>query len=951
MTLPKTLAAALSALLLATGNAFAHAGYRLIPSVSSYAQADYRAARQNWAVAQDAQGIIYVANSSGMLEFDGKRWALHRLSASLGVRSVACQPRSQRIYCGAFEEFGYWERDRCGSLHYRSLSALLPPGALHNDEVWSIFFAGDTVIFRSFSKYFLWHNEQLQLGHFSVPCIALGAIGSQLYAATTQGLMAFASGQFRLVAGGEQLTDSRQIAAMLPFDSRRLLLVTQGGGLFLYDGKTFARWATDADHLLAAAQANRAVALGDSAFVVGTILNGAIAVGRRGNLLWHLNNLNGLPNNTVLGLLCDRDRNLWLALDNGIAHAEASSELHFYSGVFDNVEAVYAIAEQQRALYLATNKGVFRCAEGESSFALIPQTQGQAWDLTSCNGQLLCGHNEGTFRIDEGRATPLSAITGGYCIRPFVSAGGDSVLVQSTYTHLVVYRRNHRGLWQQAHVIPQLVEPLRYLEIDRWGNLWAAHIEKGIFRLRLNRELTGVELAARYSTLDAYGAGSTGVFKLNDRIVFTTGKMLFTYDDLRDSIVPYDKLNRALGDYAAASKIVADGTGGYWFACIDKLACIELAGDNLRRIAHQISYSTLSYRVSAPNLCVHTAADGECFIGLNNGFAALNRRKPAPAPAAAISLRRVEATVGDSVMLQALADSAPAVLLPPSCSSVRFAFACPSFAASAGDVRLWCKLIGLETEWTPAPPSYEKEYSRLPAGKYTLALQTTTPDGDELAQAQYAFSVTPQWHATALARVGFAALGVVALLALYKMLLAQMERQHQRAMRAEAQKRAEVLAQQEQKMVLLKNEQLEAAVIYKAKELAASAMAIAQKNNLLLQLRQELQKESGAKSTKNIIRMINKNLSPQKEWEVFEANFDLIHDRFFRNLKERWSSLTSHDLKLCAYLRLNLSTKEIAQLTGNSVRGVEVARYRLRRKLDLPTDQNLNEFMLMKKEA
>jgi DNA-binding CsgD family transcriptional regulator len=951
MTFPNSLAGVLAVLLLAAGNVRAQAGYRLTPVISSYAQADYRAARQSWAVAQDEQGIVYVANSSGMLEFDGKRWMLHRLNASLGVRSVACPSRSQRIYGGAFEEFGYWERDLHGTLHYRSLSALLPAGTLHNDEVWSIFFAGDTVIFRSFYKYFLWHNEQLRVGHFPEVCIALGAIGAQLYAATTHGLMMFAGGQFRLVAGGEQLTDGRQVASMLPFDKRRLLLVTQSEGLFLYDGKTLVRWHTDADRLLAAAQANRVVALGDSAFVVGTILNGAIAIGRRGKLLWHLNNLNGLPNNTVLGLLCDRDRNLWLALDNGIAHAETSSQLYFYSGVFDNVEAVYAIAEKQNALYLATNKGVFRCADGEKSFALIPETQGQAWDLADCNGQLLCGHNEGTFRIDGNRATPISTITGGYCIRPFASADGDTVLIQSTYTHLVVYRRNPRGWWQQAHVIPQLVEPLRYLEIDRWGNLWAAHIEKGIFRLRLNRALTGVELVARYSTLDAYGAGSTGVFKLNDRIVFTTGKMLFTYDDLRDTIVPYEVLNRALGDYATASKIVPDGTGGYWFACRDKLACIELAGDKRRRVAHRIPYSALKYQVNAPNQCVYTAADGECFIGLNNGFAVLNRRRSAPAPAATISLRSVEATVGDSVMLQTLADSAPAVLLPPSCSSVRFAFACPSFAASAGDVQLWCKLVGLESEWTPAPPSYEKEYSRLPAGKYTLALQATSPDGEQLAQAHYSFGVMPQWYATTLARIGFAALGVVAVLLLYKVLLAQIRRQHRRAMRAEAQKRAEALAQQEQKMVLLKNEQLEADVIYKAKELAASAMSIAQKNNLLLQLKQELQKESGAKSPKNIIRMINKNLSPQKEWEVFEANFDLIHDRFFRNLKERWSSLTSHDLKLCAYLRLNLSTKEIAQLTGNSVRGVEVARYRLRRKLNLPTDQNLNEFMLMKKDV
>jgi hypothetical protein len=162
----------------------------------------------------------------------------------------------------------------------------------------------------------------------------------------------------------------------------------------------------------------------------------------------------------------------------------------------------------------------------------------------------------------------------------------------------------------------------------------------------------------------------------------------------------------------------------------------------------------------------------------------------------------------------------------------------------------------------------------------------------------------------------------------------------------EEKKRVAELEQKEQKIIRFKNEKLEAEILYKGKELAGAAMAIIQKNNVLLELKKELQKENSEKNIKRIIKMIDRNLSSEDEWKVFQANFDLIHDRFFRNLKKRAPVLTSHDLQLCAYLRLNLSTKEIAQLTGNSVRGVEVARYRLRKKLDLAPDQNLNEFMI-----
>ncbi|MFM8449201.1 MAG: helix-turn-helix transcriptional regulator, partial [Haliscomenobacter sp.] len=71
-----------------------------------------------------------------------------------------------------------------------------------------------------------------------------------------------------------------------------------------------------------------------------------------------------------------------------------------------------------------------------------------------------------------------------------------------------------------------------------------------------------------------------------------------------------------------------------------------------------------------------------------------------------------------------------------------------------------------------------------------------------------------------------------------------------------------------------------------------------------------------------------------------------VHAHFLRRLKERFPQITPKDQKLCAYLRLNLSSKEIAPLLGISVRSVEVSRYRLRRKLDLESEDNLTEFLL-----
>ncbi|MDR2802262.1 MAG: hypothetical protein LBB31_03490 [Prevotellaceae bacterium] len=929
--------------LFAVVNTYASERYKSNPGITNYRQPDYHAAQQNWALAQDQQGIMYVANRSGMLVFDGVRWQVHTPPGNRGVRTVAFDSLSQRIYCGTFEEFGYWERNKFNELKYYSISDSLRSYTMHNDEIWSIDFIGDTVIFRSFATYFLYCEGKIQAAKFPAVCLSMGKIHNNIYAATIDGLYVLKDSAFELLRGGKQFTGDKQINSLLPFDGKNMLIATQSDGLYLYNGETYRRWTTTADRLLINSQVNRALTVQDSLFLFGTIMNGVVAIDRQGKQLWHLHQANGLQNNTVLGMFEDRESNIWLGLDNGIDCVAATSPLYFYRGNYDNVEAVYAIMEHGNALYLATNKGLFRSAAGKGYFTMVSETQGQVWDLAVWNGQLLCGHNAGTFRIEGDRAIPISTVTGGYCLRLFPTSEGN-VLLQSTYTQLVIYRQNAQGLWQFSHVIPDFIEPVRYLEIDHMGNIWAGHIEKGVFRIRLNETLTGISEHKYYHTIGNYNADRVGVFKVNGRIVFTTGYELFTYDDMHDSIVPYRKLNEALGKFAAAHKIIATGNHDYWFACNDELACITFDNAGNSRTLLQISHSALKNQVMINSEWVYTNQRQASFIGLSNGFAMLNgQQELLPAAPAAILLRSIEAYTKKQQRLLLEPDVQQAQL-PPPYRTVKFTFAYPSF--SSNGVKLWYKLDGLEKEWLPVAGNYEKEYSRLPAGKYVFAIKATGQSGYTLAQTQYAFTIRPPWYAGKAAFGCYGILGLLLLFFSYKIGYGQLQRQHQKLLRKEEERRREELAQQEQKIIRLKNEKLEAEVLFKAKELAVSAMAITQKNNVLLTLKQELQKEDSAKNIKHIVKLINKNLASEKDWQVFEANFDLIHDRFFRNLKERSAQLTPRDLKLCAYLRLNLTTKEIAQLTGNSVRGVEVARFRLRKKLQLAPEQNLNEFML-----
>ncbi|MDR1719846.1 MAG: hypothetical protein LBR67_06990, partial [Dysgonamonadaceae bacterium] len=589
------------------------------PSITNYNPDSYKAARQNWSVTQDDDGIMYFANMHGLIEYDGLKWTKHTSAVINEMRTVAFDPISKRLYCGTYEEFGYWTCDETGTLNYYSISDSLGSDSFHNDEIWSIHFFNDTVLFRSFGTYFLFTGGKIISKTFPASCLSVNYIHGQLYASTTKGLCRYDKGTFSLLENSSQFTGNKEIVALLEYDRERMVCATRNDGLWFYNGNKFSKWKTQADNRFYLSNLNRALAVNDSMYVFGTILDGIIAIDNNGELLWHLNKQGGLQNNTVLGLHLDREGNLWTALDTGIDKIELNNSIGFYHGLFDNVEAVYAIIEFDNAVYIGTNKGLFRRKNGETGFKLVAGTQGQVWSLSVFDGQLLCGHNNGTFRIEGTNTIQLSDITGGYGIKK-VLLNNEELLLQSTYTRMAVYKKDRKGMWQFSHAISGFVEPIRYIQTDPHGNIWAAHDKRNFFKIRLNKSLTAIENIKRFKTIGNYPAVKTGIFKINNQIIFTSGRELFIYDDINDTIVPYDRMNKRLGMAAQAHKIIDVRDNKYWFALHDRLIKIELHNDTCKELAI-ITNKELKNNLMPMLECIYQSDKGITYIGLNNGFA------------------------------------------------------------------------------------------------------------------------------------------------------------------------------------------------------------------------------------------------------------------------------------------------------------------------------------------
>lgn len=229
------------------------------PFITNYSKREYKAANQNWSVAQAPNGILYFANSEGLLEYDGSQWTLMEMPNSTIVRSVAIDDNG-RIYTGSYQEFGYWEEDEKGGFTYTSLSKLLGDYKFSNEEIWKIIIDGERVYFQAFSnKLFLYENGTVR--DLKTPDVTLFAfkVNDQIIVqGLNKGFYLLKNGEFSFWEGSE-IFSGVPVLTILPFSNDRLIIGTATRGLYLYDGTSFSSWNTASSDFLKEYQLNNGI--------------------------------------------------------------------------------------------------------------------------------------------------------------------------------------------------------------------------------------------------------------------------------------------------------------------------------------------------------------------------------------------------------------------------------------------------------------------------------------------------------------------------------------------------------------------------------------------------------------------------------------------------------------------------------------------------------------------
>ncbi len=913
-----------------------------LPPINNFTPLSYNGGNQNWSIAQSSKNYIYVANNFGLLEYNGAFWKTYPSPNGSNIRTV--KVINDTIFTGCYMELGFWEKDSFGDLNYQSLKPNLTIPMIEDEEFWNIVQLDKWILFQSLQRIYVYNTEDKS---FNV--IASESKRARIF--KNNGVIYFQQsnkGLFKIEGGkGVLVSDDAVFKNNVIIDlfegENESIVVTEKSGFYTLTDTQLTRWQIPINEQLLGVNLYSSLQLNDKSFILGTISDGLYYVDASGNFIRKINQQMGLYDNTVHSVFEDVKSNIWLALNNGISVINLNSPFNEYIDKIGKLGVVYTAAVYKDNLYLGTNQGLFyKNRNSNEAFKIIENTNGQVWFLKELDGVLFCGHNDGTFVVNENKVTLISNLSGTWDIKKI--PGVDSLLLQGNYKGLSVLKKVN-GAWGLSNPIEGFEISSRFFEFTANKDIIVNHEYRGLFRLTLNPEFSKV---IKVVDKPVMGSGASLV-TYKDTIFYTSNNGVFRYMEAKNQF-KLDSLFRSLFFYEEEQPIgiiVSDEQKNLLWAFTNK---------NIISVApNKFNGKPEAQKIAIPNFFrggigvqgfenITRIAKNKYLIGISNGYITLDLNK----------VKTYNYEVALTRIFNKKVDSSGSLKVPLYNEENEFSFqennlyfeySVPNFEKYA-EVNYQYQLNGLNAVWSDWTSDAKVSFENLPFGNYTFNVKAKIGNNPSDNIASFSFEIRRPWYFTNIAWSLYVLLFVVIGYAIHRLYRGYYSRQQELLVKANKRKLKQKKIKTEKKLIQITNEKLNQEIESKSRELAISTMSIIKKNEFLNALKIELQERENDREIKTVIKTIDRNINNEDDWKFFEDAFNNADKDFLKMIKKIHPELKPNDLRLCAYLRLNLSSKEVAPLLNISVRSVEVKRYRLRKKMNLPHESNLADYIL-----
>ena len=740
--------------------------------MSFYGPRDYQAQPQNWAFAQDKHGVIYVANTNGVLEYDGVSWRL--IQTATDVASLGTDERGT-VYVGLQGDFGYLAPDSLGTLQYVSLLDEVPPSARDFADVWNVGGTDAGVYFQTRRRLFRWDGEKIETWDAERLFHNAYVVHGELYLReVNKGLLRIEGDSLCVVPDGERFGDLA-IYAMVPFDETRLLIGTRREGFFLYDGTSAVPFPTEADTLLDN-NLYAATRLPGGFFVLATGgigATGAFLIDQQGRLVRVLDESSGVTDRQISDVFADAQGGLWMALSNlGILRLDVPSQITAFDRSFGLQGAIYSVLRHQGTLYVATGAGLYfleyqPLGETGRLHAAFTQVKGIAHatiSLISYDGELLAATYQGVYRVDEGRGERLDD-------RRFfsllISDYDDGFIYAGTKRGLALMQRTPSGWTIRSGVVDAGSEIVAMAE-GKDGTLWLSTRGNKLLRVRFPDGLEADPAVERLDQEDGLPKGQIMVYAVDGDVVFASTEGIFRFREGAASETAFypdtTLLSPSATEQGELLSITEDDTGRIWSVYADRVEITEQQADGT--YARSTPPFLRFPKTDVPQIYIEDQgvawlSNGETLVRYDPSARV---EKPYDTPFHALVRRVTTATTG--ALLHGGAHFGSEGYLPASQADVAFPeldyqsnalsfeVAAPSFNAP-DQTQYQYYLEGEEADWSEWTEATRRIYTNLQEGDYRFRVRARNGQGFISQEGVYPFAILPPWYRTSLAYLSY----------------------------------------------------------------------------------------------------------------------------------------------------------------------------------------------------
>lgn len=910
-----------------------------LPPIINYSPTVYDGGNQNWAITEGTNNFIYVANNDGLLEFNGAHWTLYPSPNKAIMRSTLAI--DSQIYSGSYMDFGYWSRNIRGSLVYTSLSEKLDIELKEDEQFWNILPYNEWILFQSLNRIYIFNSEDNSIRFIEANGIIYKSfiVGDKVYFhVLNDGLYTIENGKSVLVSDASIF--KTDIVLDIFESDNQMYAITQNNGFYLINGSEISKWVIPADSVLQETTVYDSKKLKNGNIAVGTISNGIFLISKQGEVIFHINHTKGLGNNTVLSLYEDFQGNIWAGLDNGIDCINVTAPFSGYVDQAGRLGTTYASVIHGGNLYLGTNQGLFyKSMESRDDFTLVEGTNGQVWCLNVIGETLFCGHNTGTYIIKDGSAKQIAYEGGTWDMKQFND--DPNTIIQGNYNGLYVLKQN-QGSWKLENKLEGFNISSKHFEISTSGKILVSHEYKGVYILDIDSDLTEV---VNYSRSEKFNRGAnSSLVNYDGTIYYACIEGFFKYENQSNSFARDDSLSEIFTPETYVSgKLIAQNDGKLWAFTKDFVHYVSKEDFRAGYKMNQISIpQSLRKGMTGYENIAHVK-DNTYLIGTSNGYLLVD------ISALAISTYEIylnKVANGNGKGNMRLVSNSSIGEFEPHENYLEFEYSIPEFAKYQ-IVDYQYQLSGPSgrnsSEWST---NTSISFENLKYGDYRFQIKARVNNQELNSVASYDFIINKPWYVSNTFMILYVVLLILFFILVNWFYKRYYRKQRERLLEKSTRELALKDLEAQKEIMQLKNESLNQDIEARNRELAISTMSMIKQNNALSKIKEELINLNDIKTVKPVVGLINSTMNDASDWKFFEEAFNHADKDFFKKVKELHPELTPNDLRLCVYLRLNLSSKEIAPLLNISPRSVEIKRYRLRKKIQLGRDVNLNDYFI-----